>query len=64
MEERKESGIPFTIVSAKNYGKFHSTEFLLAVPYVMVDSVHDLADIITTIGRKNNYTGNTIVSFS
>ena len=64
MEERKESGFPFTILSARNYAKFHSTEFLVAVPFIMVDPVHDLADIITTIARRNHYTGNTIVTFS
>ena len=64
MEERKNSGIPFHILSARNYAKFHSTEFLVAVPYAMVDPVHTLADIITTIARRNNYTGNTIVTFS
>ena len=36
----------------------------MAVPYIMVDPVHDLANIITTIGRRNNYNGNTIVTFS
>ena len=64
MEERKESGLPFTILSARNYARFHSTEFLVAVPITMVDPVHDLADIITTIARRNHYTGNTIVTFS
>ena len=64
MEEQKESGFPITILSARNYARFHSTEFLVAVPCVMVDPVHDLADIITTIGRRNHYIGNTIVTFS
>ena len=64
MEERKFSGLPFHILSARNYAKFHSTEFLVAVLYAMVDPVHTLADIITSIGRRNNYTGNTIVTFS
>ena len=30
----------------------------------MVDPVHNLRDIITTIGRWNNYNGNKIVTFS
>ena len=64
MEERKETGLPFTILSARNYARFHSTEFLVAVPVTMVDPVHYLADIITTIERRNHYTGNTIVTFS
>lgn len=64
MEERKNSGIPFHILSCRNYARFHSTEFLVAVPYAMVDPVHTLADIITTIARRNSYTGNTIVTFS
>ena len=35
-----------------------------SIPYVMVDPVHDLRDVITEIGRRNHYNGNTIVTFS
>ena len=42
MEEQKKSGIPFTILSARNYAKFHLAEFLVAVPFIMAYPVHDL----------------------
>ena len=64
MEERKQDGEPFRILSARNYARFHSTEFLVSIPYVMVDPVYDLRDVITEIGRRNIYNGNTIVTFS
>ena len=48
MEETKETDAPFRILSARNNARFHSTEFLVALklPYVLVDPIHDLVDVI------------------
>ena len=62
MEEQNDLGPPFRILSARNYARFHSTELVVAIPYVMVDPIHDLSDVITTSGKRNHYNGNTIVN--